>query len=80
MNASVLASAKAYAALIGAICTALLGVFTADSTIGVVLTAIAAVATAIATWVIPNADVEARVSIDGPDEPEPDAGPDIENG
>lgn len=56
MNAHVLANAKAYAALIGAICTGLLGVFAADSVVGQVLTVVSIVATAVATWVVPNLD------------------------
>ena len=54
MNAHVLANAKAYAALVGAICTGLLGVFAADSVVGQVLTVVSIVATAVATWVVPN--------------------------
>lgn len=46
--------AKAYAAFIGAIVTALLGVFTADTQVGKILTVIAVVATAVATYSVPN--------------------------
>lgn len=46
--------AKAYAALIGSICTALLGVFTADSQVGAVLTILSVVATAFVTFQVPN--------------------------
>lgn len=49
--------AKAYASLIGAICTALLGVFAADTVPGQVLTIIAVIATAVLTWAVPNANV-----------------------
>jgi hypothetical protein len=44
---------KAYAALVGAVCSALLGVFAADTTIGKVLTALSVVATAVVTWAAP---------------------------
>ena len=47
--------AKAYAALIGSMCTALLAVFTADSTVGQVLTVVSILATTFATFQIPNA-------------------------
>lgn len=47
--------AKAYVALAGSVATALLGVFAADSTVGQVLTVVAVVATAFATWATPNA-------------------------
>lgn len=49
-------TAKMYAALVGSIVTALLGVFTADTTVGKVLTVVAVVATAIATYSVPNAE------------------------
>jgi len=52
-----LAYLKAIATLIGTIATALLGVYTADTEIGKVLTIVAIIATAVATWVVPNADV-----------------------
>ena len=48
-------AAKAYVALAGAIATALLAVFTADTTIGQVLTVVVVVATAFATYTVPNA-------------------------
>jgi hypothetical protein len=54
-NFSLPAAAKAYIALAGAIATALLGVFAADTTVGQVLTVVAVVATAVGTWAIPNA-------------------------
>lgn len=47
-------AAKAYVALAGAVATALLGVFTADTTVGQVLTVVAVVATAVATFRVPN--------------------------
>ncbi|MGD7790122.1 hypothetical protein ACQCX2_17570 [Propionibacteriaceae bacterium Y1700] len=47
--------AKAIAALLGAIATALLGVYAADTAVGKVLTIVAVVATVIATWAVPNA-------------------------
>ena len=49
-------AAKAYVALLGAIATALLGVFAADTTVGQVLTVVAVIATAVATYRLPNAD------------------------
>lgn len=60
MNTTVLPYLKAYAALVGAIATALLGVYTADTTVGQWLTVIAVVTTAIVTWAIPNLDPTAR--------------------
>jgi hypothetical protein len=53
-----LEAAKAYVALVGTIATALLAVFAGDETVGKVLTVIAVVATAIATYKVPNADPE----------------------
>lgn len=55
MTPHVLANAKAYAALIGSICAALLGVYAADTEVGKVLTVVAVVCTAVGTWRIPNA-------------------------
>lgn len=51
-------NAKAYAALIGSICTALLAVYAADTTGGQVLTVLSVVATAVGTWAVPNSQVE----------------------
>lgn len=51
-------AAKAYVALTGAIATALLGVFAADTAVGKVLTVIAVLATAVATYQVPNAEAE----------------------
>lgn len=45
---------KAYAALIGSICTALLAVYAEDSDVNHWLTVIGVVATTIATFAIPN--------------------------
>ena len=50
----VLANAKAYAALIGSVCTALLGITTGSSQIGAILTVVLAICTAVATWTVPN--------------------------
>ncbi len=50
--------AKSYAALIGAIATALLGVYTTDTTVGQILTVLAVIATAVVTWTVPNQTVE----------------------
>jgi len=54
MNEHILANAKAYAALVGAICTGLLGVYAADTKVGQVLTVLAILATALTTWRVPN--------------------------
>lgn len=48
--------AKSIAALVGAIVTALLGVYGPDTEVGAVLTVVAAVATAVATYTVPNAE------------------------
>lgn len=48
--------AKAYAALIGAIVTALLGLYGPDTKVGQILTVLAVVLTAVATYRIPNDD------------------------
>lgn len=50
--------AKAYAALIGAVVTAVLGTVPPDTGIWQVLTVVAAVCTAVATYAIPNASDE----------------------
>jgi hypothetical protein len=55
MNAHVLANAKAYAALVGSVCTALVGIYGPDSDLGKVLTAVVAVCSAVAVWRVPNA-------------------------
>ena len=49
-----LAAAKAYAALIGAVATALLGIYS-DGQTGHLLTIVVAIATAVATYSVPNA-------------------------
>ena len=46
--------AKSYASLIGAICTALLGLYGPDTSLGHILTVVAAIATAVATYAVPN--------------------------
>ena len=51
----ILASLKAYTALLGAIATALLGAYGPETEVGHVLTIVLAVVTAIATWAVPNA-------------------------
>ena len=53
---NVLPYLKAYAALVGAICTALLGVYTTDTKVGQVLTVLSVIATAVATYAVPNKD------------------------
>lgn len=55
MNQHVLANAKAYASLVGALATAALGTFAAESTVGQILTLVAALCTAFVTWRVPNA-------------------------
>lgn len=45
---------KMYAALVGSICTALLAVYTADTQVGQILTVASVIATAVATWAVPN--------------------------
>lgn len=52
----ILESAKAIASLVGVIVTALLGTQAPGSTVFTILTIVAAVATGIATYQIPNAD------------------------
>lgn len=51
-------NAKAYVALVGAICTALLGVYAADSAVGQVLTVLSVIATAFGTWAVENAPAD----------------------
>lgn len=48
------ANLKAYAALLGAVATALLGTYATGSTLGDVLTIVVAIATAVGTWAVPN--------------------------
>lgn len=55
MNA-LLVNAKAVVSLVGAVATALLGVFAADTKVGQALTIVSIVATAFLTWRVPNAD------------------------
>mgnify|MGYP003424820540 FL=1 len=47
-------SAKAYAALIGSIATALLAVYGPDTDTGRILVVLSVVATAVGTWAVPN--------------------------
>jgi len=54
MNEHFLVNAKAYVALIGAIATALLGVYATDTPLGRALTIVSVVATAFGTWVVEN--------------------------
>ena len=54
MNQHLLANAKAYASLVGAVITAVLGTVPPHTTLFVVLTALAAVATAVTVWRVPN--------------------------
>ena len=52
----ILPYAKGIAALVGSVCTALLGIYGPETDMGRILTVVAAVATAVVTWAIPNAD------------------------
>lgn len=52
--AQIKANAKALAALIGSIATALLAVYSGDTPAGKALTVIAVVATAVSTWAVTN--------------------------
>lgn len=54
MSQHILASLKAYTALVGTIATALLAVYAADTTVGQVLTVVSVIATAVGTWAVPN--------------------------
>jgi hypothetical protein len=58
LPAQVLANAKALVALLGSIATALLAVYGPDTQVGHVLTVVSVVATAVATWAVPNAPKE----------------------
>ena len=51
---------KAYSALIGAVCTALLGIYGPDTEVGHWLTIVVAVLSAVATYAVPNKDPRAR--------------------
>jgi hypothetical protein len=52
-----LAYLKAIATLVGTVATGLLAVYTGDTEIGKVLTVVVIIATALTTWVVPNAIV-----------------------
>lgn len=47
-------SAKAYAALVVSIVTGLLGIYGPDTQVGKALIVVSVIATAVATWVVPN--------------------------
>ena len=51
---TILATAKAWAALVGAVVTAVLGTVPPHTEVWTILTAVAAVCTALATFAIPN--------------------------
>lgn len=57
MNDKILPYLKAYAALLGSICTGLLAVYTGDTEVGKVLTVVSIIATTVATFAVPNLDV-----------------------
>lgn len=50
----ILTNAKGYAALVGALATALLGVYGPDTQTGHILVVVGVMATAFATWRVPN--------------------------
>lgn len=52
----ILENAKAYVSLIGALATALLGIYGPDTEVGHVLLIVVALATAFGTWATPNKD------------------------
>lgn len=58
MLTKVKANAKALAALVGGIATALTTVYAPDTTVGHVAVVTAVVATAVATWAVENTDDE----------------------
>lgn len=53
-------AAKAWVAMIGAVATALLGLFTGDTVIGQILTVVAVIATVVGTYQVPNSNKEMR--------------------
>lgn len=53
-----LAYLKAIATLVGTIVTGLLGIYASDTPVGQVLLVVSVIATAVATWTVPNALVE----------------------
>lgn len=62
---------KAYAALAGAIATALLGVYASDTQVGRVLTVVSVVATAVVTWAVPNLDPQGSHQDESVQPPDP---------
>lgn len=56
-QANPLAYLKAIATLVGTVATGLLAIYTGDTEVGKVLTIVVIVATALTTWVVPNAPV-----------------------
>lgn len=73
MTTKILASAKAYVALVGAIASALLGVYAADTPVGKALTVVVVVASAFATWAVPNASTTPDGNYDSGETPAPGA-------
>lgn len=57
MTNKFLATAKAWAALIGCLATAVLGVIGPDTRLGQLLSGVVAVATAVVVWRVPNRTV-----------------------
>jgi hypothetical protein len=64
-QANPLAYMKAVAALVGAVVTGLLGIYGGDSEVGQVLTIVSVIASAIVTWVVPNALVVPVITDEG---------------
>lgn len=62
---------KAYAALLGSVCTALLGVYGPDTQTGHLLTVVLAVLTAVATFAVPNLDPAAAHQDESVQPPDP---------
>jgi hypothetical protein len=58
MPAHLLANAKAYAALIGGVATALLGIYGPETEVGHGLTVVVAIVGAFITWAVPNTPAE----------------------
>jgi len=56
--------AKAYVALLGSICTAVLGVVGPETQTGAVLVIVCAICTAVGTWVVPNAPAAVRDNLE----------------
>lgn len=62
-----LAYLKAIATLVGTIVTGLLGIYASDTPVGTVLLVLSVIATAVATWAVPNAIVVPGEVVDSRD-------------